>query len=245
MIIGILQRATDAKTNTDNSQIQERINLAYHSALTSGLGKVEEGTLKDEIKKEFNKTDSELEEKNWLDKTSVSGKWKITIEGVSLEVPAGTDETGGSNDESTKLYNALKDKTPQEIVNGVVVDGIETKFMGGSASGAYIEYNNQLYIISMNPTDYSVSAVTLTEEFIFFIRGQAFEASEGMTFGQWLQTYHPQGFSTVDTSYGTLICNGNEIIVYDPDMGRAGLANADCKIDTVIKQNFNYLTYHQ
>ena len=97
----------------------------------------------------------------------------------------------------------------------------------------------------MNPTDLSVSTVTLIEEFLFYIRGQAFGAGVGMTFGQWLRTYNPQGFSTVDTSYGTLICNGNEIIVYDPDMGHAGLANADCKIDTVIKQNFNYLTYHQ
>ena len=85
----ILQKATEAKTNTDNSQIQERINLAYHSALTSGLGEVEEDTLKNEIKKEFNKNDSELDEENWLDKTSVAGKWKITIDGVSLEVPAG------------------------------------------------------------------------------------------------------------------------------------------------------------
>ena len=37
---GILQKATTAKENTDNSQIQERINLAYHSALVDGKGKV-------------------------------------------------------------------------------------------------------------------------------------------------------------------------------------------------------------
>ncbi len=89
---GILQKATTAKDNTDSSQIQERINLAYHSALTSGLGKVEEDTLKDEIKKEFNKTDSELDEENWLDKTSVTGKWRITIDKVSLDIPAGIED---------------------------------------------------------------------------------------------------------------------------------------------------------
>ena len=85
---GILQKATTAKENTDNSQIQERINLAYHSALVDGQGEVTEASLEEELKKEFNK--GTLDE-NWLDKTSVQGKWKITIDGISLNVPAGID----------------------------------------------------------------------------------------------------------------------------------------------------------
>ncbi len=35
---GVLQRATDAKTKSDEAQIRERIQLAYHSALTGGKG---------------------------------------------------------------------------------------------------------------------------------------------------------------------------------------------------------------
>ena len=85
---GILQKATTAKENTDNSQIQERINLAYHSSLVDGEGKVTEESLESELKKEFNKTT--LDE-GWLDKTSVEGKWKITIDDVSLNVPAGKE----------------------------------------------------------------------------------------------------------------------------------------------------------
>ena len=85
---GILQKATTAKESTDSSQIQERINLAYHSSLVDGQGKVTEPSLESEIKKEFNK--ATLEE-GWLDKTSVEGKWKITIDNVSLEVPAGIE----------------------------------------------------------------------------------------------------------------------------------------------------------
>ncbi len=83
---GILQRATTANENTDSSQIQERINLAYQSSLVGGQGKVTDTSLESELKKEFNK---DTLDEGWLDKTSVEGKWKITIDGISLEVPAG------------------------------------------------------------------------------------------------------------------------------------------------------------
>ena len=82
----ILQKATTAKETTDSTQIQERINLAYHSSLVDGQGKVIESILESELKKEFNK---DTLDEGWLDKTSVEGKWKITIDGVYLEVPAG------------------------------------------------------------------------------------------------------------------------------------------------------------
>ena len=128
---GILQRATDAKNNNDNSQIQERINLVYHSALTSGLGKVEESTLKDEIKKEFNKTDSELEEENWLDKTSVTGKWRITIAGVSLDVPAGI--------EATKTVIDYGSKTSETVSKGDDITIGTEKFMVLKNDGTTIQ----------------------------------------------------------------------------------------------------------
>ena len=51
---GILQKATTAKESTDSSQIQERINLAYHSSLVDGQGKVTEPSLESEIKKDVN-----------------------------------------------------------------------------------------------------------------------------------------------------------------------------------------------
>ena len=150
---GILQKATDAKTNTDNSQIQERINLAYNSALTSGLGEVEEGTLKDEIKKEFNKTDSELEEENWLDKTSMTGKWKITIDGVSLDVPAGRGSQpqvdpavkyGYANKEGTVVASTLE---PGDVINYYYdenEDPIECVVLYGSNS------ENGLQVVSLD-----------------------------------------------------------------------------------------------
>ena len=50
---GILQKATDAKTKNDEAQIKERIQLAYHSALTGGQGSYTKESLEEELEKEF------------------------------------------------------------------------------------------------------------------------------------------------------------------------------------------------
>lgn len=50
---GILQRATDAKTRTDEAQITERIQLAELSARTDGKGILTYSKLNDELTKEF------------------------------------------------------------------------------------------------------------------------------------------------------------------------------------------------
>ena len=94
---GILSRATNAKKDTDNAQIKERINLAYHSAFTTGLGKLDENELANEMKTEFKDklVNNELPS-GWLDKTSVTGKWRITIDGVYLDVPAGSENIQNS-----------------------------------------------------------------------------------------------------------------------------------------------------
>lgn len=94
----ILQNAADAKTNTGSSQIQERINLAYHSSLINGQGNVTEPSLESELKKEFNK--AALDE-GWLDKTSSTDMWRITIDGVYLDVKKGIEE---SIDKSTGFW---------------------------------------------------------------------------------------------------------------------------------------------
>ena len=82
--------------------------MAYHSSLISGQGKVTEKSLESEMKKEFNK--STLDE-GWLDKTSVSGKWKITIDNVFLELPAGI------SDDVSSVIN-YGDKTAQTVEQG-------------------------------------------------------------------------------------------------------------------------------
>ena len=86
---GILQRATDAKTNTDNAQIREKIRLAYNSALTKDItnqnGEVQKSTLEDELENEF--PNKAIEITDSADKK----EWVITIDGVTENVPIGKD----------------------------------------------------------------------------------------------------------------------------------------------------------
>ena len=202
---GILQQATIAKESTDSLKIQERINLAYHSSLIDGQGKTTEPLLESELKKEFNKTTLD---DGWLDKTSVEGKWKITIDGISLNVPVGIEQLPIQVDESEKLYNVLKDKTPQEIVNGVIIDGIETKFITASGTEATIEYNNQEYIVSLDPSTGSIISVILEGNITFTIQNEEnYTVRKGLTFRQWIEEMHPtfQGYQikiVMDNRFG-------------------------------------------
>ena len=80
-IIGILQKATDAKENTDNAQIRERIQLAYHSALTGGQGSYTKDTLMQELKNEF-ESDYDVDD-------SDDDNWTLYAQGQSVTIPAG------------------------------------------------------------------------------------------------------------------------------------------------------------
>ena len=77
----ILKRATTAKENTEKTQIEERIKLAYNSALTSGQGSYTKESLEDELEKEFT-TDYSVND-------SDNNNWIITAKGQSVTIPAG------------------------------------------------------------------------------------------------------------------------------------------------------------
>lgn len=78
---GVLQRATDAKTKSDEAQIKERIQLAYHSALAGGKGSYTKDTLMDELENEF-KTDYDVDD-------SDDENWKMIAHGQEVIIPAG------------------------------------------------------------------------------------------------------------------------------------------------------------
>ena len=161
---GILQKATTAKTNTDNAQIQEQINLAYHSALVNGQGEVTETSLETELKNEFNK--STLDE-GWLDKTSAEGKWKITIDGVPLEVPAGvefrktgidfgdkTAETIQVEDDitiGTEKFKVIKKSTDGKTITAIPYYNImltttnPVQITDGNESSYYLKFSESKY----------------------------------------------------------------------------------------------------
>lgn len=83
---GVLQRATDAKTNTDNAQIKERIQLAYHSALTGGQGSYTKESLEEELEKEFGAN-------NYTVDDSDNTNWILSAKGQSVTIPSGKEDT--------------------------------------------------------------------------------------------------------------------------------------------------------
>ena len=78
---GILQRAGDAKTMTDEAQIREKIQLAYHSALTGGKGSYTKESLEEELENTFG-------ENNYNVDDSSNENWILTAQGESVTIPA-------------------------------------------------------------------------------------------------------------------------------------------------------------
>ena len=77
----ILSRATNAKTKSDEAQIKERIQLAYHSALTGGQGNYTKDSLMEELENEF-KTDYDVDDSN-------DENWIMKAQGQEVTIPAG------------------------------------------------------------------------------------------------------------------------------------------------------------
>ena len=88
---GILQKATTAKTNTDNAQIKERVQLAYTAALSDGKGELKEPNLRNELTKEFGDNYD-------LSEDSTTNEWVISINEIErLRVSKGTTTKGGGD----------------------------------------------------------------------------------------------------------------------------------------------------
>ena len=86
----ILQRATTAKTNTNNSQIKEKIQLAELAARTYGEGNLTYSKLNEELAKEFGTKGTGY---NISDESE--NPWKITVGDVEYDISHGeTAPTG-------------------------------------------------------------------------------------------------------------------------------------------------------
>ncbi len=102
---GILKKATDAKANTDNAQIKERIQLAYHSALTYGLGSYTKESLEDELKKEFT-TDYSVDD-------SDDDNWILYAQGQNVIIPAGIKKEEKNLKSATELYDGVNNPSEE------------------------------------------------------------------------------------------------------------------------------------
>ncbi len=157
-----MQKATTTKEETERAGIKEKIQLAELSAMVNKNVEIDYDLLKEALTNEFGTEGAD----NWEISNKGTTPWTVTVHtsnlgDVTYEITSGKT-ISTVTDESEKLYNAIKDKTPQEIMEGVNVDGINTNFIDVADMDAFIEYNNQVYIISLNPNDGSVSTVNLS-----------------------------------------------------------------------------------
>ena len=145
----ILQRATDAKIKSDEAQIKERIQLAYHSALTGGQGSYTKDTLMAELKKEF-ETDYDVDD-------SDNKNWKMKAHGQEIIIPAGKED-------NSKITIKVGTTNLKEVSNLTTLYGETTDFtsVDGVEWQLFYDDTDYIYIIAK---DY-VSIETLPSELV-------------------------------------------------------------------------------
>ena len=126
---GILTRAGEAKNRSDEAQIKERIQLAYHSALISGQGSYTKENLEDELEKEFGDDFEEVDDSN-------DENWKLKVKGQSVIIPAGFRKKSNSQRANIKpapsglTYNIGEEVTFGEEKFFVLSDdGVKVKLL--------------------------------------------------------------------------------------------------------------------
>ena len=146
MIIGILQRAADAKERTGITQTEERIQLAYLAGLTGGKGNIDKDSFLQELKKEFG---AENVKENNIVESADGKRWTVTIDSATVELEAGI-KTTSQIIETIALPTALgtkpyfpSDKFSQlegtNLTNGLVITEYEPNIE--PSSNRFLERN--------------------------------------------------------------------------------------------------------
>lgn len=146
---GVLKKAVDAKETTRISQIQEQINLAYHTAVVDELGTVTEDALNIELTKEFGEDGYTLD-------TSNNSTWKVTVDDVEADLPSGTStgNIGGGNS-NTEAPDLLKDYVLGEAVGGV---------RPGKDLTTIFDPSTSLFIDDVNTVEHASTEIVLLNE---------------------------------------------------------------------------------
>lgn len=169
---GILQKATEAKTKSDETQIKERIKLAYHSALTGGQGSYTKESLEEELKKEFEKNYSveDLDDANWklkaqgqevtipagkkikVDRTGISVGDYITYNSPTANVKLSNADTGYSGEQTLPkkdLFRIMKmNDDGSMVLVGAMIESDKTICFNGTKG-----YNNAVYTLNQKCSD--------------------------------------------------------------------------------------------
>ena len=178
MIIGILQRAADAKERTGITQTEERIQLAYLAGLTGGKGNIDKDSFLQELKKEFG---AENVKENNIVESADGKRWTVTIDSATVELEAGI-KTTSQIIETIALPTALgtkpyfpSDKFSQlegtNLTNGLVITDHKTDGVSDGNEYVWIEVPSTAvdstatggpdYSGVSGPTDYTNIATAL------------------------------------------------------------------------------------
>ena len=129
----ILQRATDAKINTEEAEIKERIQLAHLAALSRTNGLDDYDILVEELGKEFG-----TKETDWDISEETVTPWKVTVGKVEYEI----EGTSLTKQLESGLYYADTDElimTWEELIdsnNSMLQDN------SGTLSRSYFDLGN-------------------------------------------------------------------------------------------------------
>ena len=179
---GILTRAGQAKTMTDEAQIKERIQLAYHSALTKDItgkkGQLTMQTLQEELEKEFTGKTVTITE------STDKKEWIIAVDNVELSVKAGKETTPPiatlPTGAGTKPYLPNEEVFSQvegtDLTNGLVITDHKTEGVSDGNEYVWVEVPNAI-LGGGTPTfgpNYSAQGLTATE-----ITDETIDANKG------------------------------------------------------------------
>ena len=139
---GILRRAVDSNSKSDEARIKEKIKLANNSAIANGLGKLTYENLKIELAKEFG-----VQGTDWDISDEDVNPWVITVGGIEYE----NIQHGGTEQTEIAIKLEMKSTSQPPVVAGSIASlteeniPIPTGFyvVGGSKSTGLIISDNQ------------------------------------------------------------------------------------------------------
>ena len=152
---GILQRAGQAKENTDKAQLEEQVKLATLSAITDGRGNITDTSLKNELKKNI----------NGLSDSNITGNdkngWTVKIEDKGYYISTTGDVNEASwveNSDGTidRLDGVVKGIKIGDKINETSTRTVDGKTFDGQWRVLGVE-NGQLLLVSANYVDFTGS----------------------------------------------------------------------------------------
>ena len=222
---GILQRAATAKDNTESAQIKEKIQLAYLAGLAGDNGSIDKASFRAELQKEFG---AEKVTDNTIDDTTQTGKWIVTIDGVTVELEARTTTTPLQIPETTLPTNTgtipylpkndgtWHQVTGTDLITGLVItDEVDANENSIGNEYVWIEVPNNLYgATEFGPTyptgttstDYTAikTALLVYTETLLDATGSDRKATKA----GWLDEWYDSSNKTVEESSNTSDRNG-------------------------------------